>query len=244
MRLRLMVIALVLLCVGCANVRNEQVSQSNLDSAGKDVAKSKLSDADKTAFMAAVLRSSMGAGASIDGKTVGQIIDQEKQDEATEAARAHVQAELAAQARAKADAEEKALASAVTVVLYKTSYVPKDPNWAEGGGSPYEEMTFFFSAKNNSGKSVRAFEGTMRFEDTLGNKIQDIDIKATPSKDVPPQGTLDVSEKSNLFADLSQLKNTPLTRITKIWKPSKIVFSDGSSMTVDVAGDIENSPVP
>jgi len=75
-------VALVLTLTACSNVRNERVMDSNLESVSRDVANSKLSDDDKAAYATAVLKGSLGAGESITGKTVGQIIDEEKQLEA------------------------------------------------------------------------------------------------------------------------------------------------------------------
>jgi len=247
MWLRVIVVALTLFCISCSNIRNEQVTKSNVDTVGRDVANSKLPDADKTAFIAAVLRSAMGAGSSIDGKTVGQIIDQEKQDEATQAAREQAQAALDAQAKTRADAAERAMASAVILSVYKINYVSMDPNWFETGGASEDQVKFYFNGSNQSTKTVRAFQGTMTIEDTLGNKVQDLQLKFTPNNDIPPHVTFDTAQTfdaTGFGSDLTSLKTTPLSRLKLIWKPSKIVFSDGSSMTADATGGVEESPTP
>jgi thymidine phosphorylase len=83
MKRLLLAVALVLTLTGCSNVRNERVTDSNIDSVTKDVSNSKLSDEDKAAFATAIMKGALGAGETTTGKTVGQIIDQEKQLEAT-----------------------------------------------------------------------------------------------------------------------------------------------------------------
>jgi hypothetical protein len=242
MRLRYIAIILALLCIGCSNVRNEKVTQTSLDSVGNDVKNSKLSDTDKAAFLTAIMRNAMGAGASYEGKTVGEVIDQEKQDEAADAARQQAQAAADAAAKARADAAEKAMATTVGLSVYKFTYIPEDPDWIETGGAQQDEVKFYFSGSNSSSKNVRAFEGMLTIQDSLGNKVADLKFEFTPNNDISANSTFDASKTvgaSGFGEDLSRLKDTPLSRLKMTWHPSKVVFADGTSMTT---GD--ESPEP
>lgn len=84
---------------------------------------------------------------------------------------------------------------------------------------------------NGSGKAVNAFEGVLRVNDLMGNNL--MNAKITNSKTIEAGGTINESNWYKIgFGNDSEadLQNIPLEKLQFIWEPSKIVFTDGSSL--------------
>ena len=87
--------------------------------------------------------------------------------------------------------------------------------------------------ENKSGKDIRAFKGTIQFNDLFGAEIMPVNI----SEDNPIQAGEMRREgwtlKYNQFIDKHvKLRNTELDNMKPEWRPSVILFADGSSLEV------------
>ena len=139
-------VAAALLLGGCSDVRSEMFTTSNKDQVITDVAKSQLSDYDKKNFLAANMRSALGSY-SLEGKTVAQVIEEQKKWQAEQDA----QAAAAHEAQLKAEAQRAALIAEMqhAISVQPISKRFRDSDWENGVYDQAEFVTFQF---HNTGK--------------------------------------------------------------------------------------------
>lgn len=196
------------------------VTADDRDALTERVADSYLSDADKGEFSAAMARAET-AGYDPNGKTVRDVVADQRAFEVAQA-----------EAKAKAEAAAKELATAIQISA-KYEYISQDPNWFETGGAQEDDVKFMIHGRNDAGKAIRAFEGTLTVDNSLGNKLGDVDFQLTPNSDIPAEATFDTSQtvRANwVDVDLTSLKDASPSRIRMIWKTTKVVFADGSTL--------------
>lgn len=221
------IVLAALLIAGCENPKNLVVTTSNQDEVLQKVAQSKkLSDEEKRTFAAAVMRAGMAKAFSdafggkpspnaptLTGKTVGQIIEEERERTAEEKERAAREKRLAEEARLREEARLKTLRDAVLVTPFSMGEITS-------GFMPAVEIKY--AIENTSGKEIRAFEGTVRFRDVLGHRVEDGYIKVTEP--------LKPGEKRNLTKAqfVTSLQGKKLSDVRPEWIPDTVLFADGT----------------
>ena len=221
-----MVIA-VLLLAGCENPKNLVVTAENQDEVLQKVAQSKkLSDEEKRTFAAAVMRAGMAKAftdafggkpspkaPTLVGKTVAQIIDEERKRDAEEKEREAREKRLAEEAQQREEARLKTLRDAVLVTPF---------SMAETTSGFMTAVEVKYAVENTSGKEIRAFEGTMRYRDVLGHQIEESNLKVTEP--------LKVGEKRNITDHefVTSLRSKKLSDVKPEWIPDTVLFADGT----------------
>ena len=120
-------------------------------------------------------------------------------------------------------AKQAALRNIITVALFgfkeKASFM-----------SNYAAVDYAY--ENRSSKDVRAFEGRVVYRDVLDNELADTELKVlTPIKSGQKSSTSDMLP----FIAYGGLRDKKLEDVKIEWKPTKILFVDGTSELVTPA---------
>ncbi len=128
--------------------------------------------------------------------------------------------------------EEAAGALSVLIIGVKSKRLIA-ADYEAGRYSP--EVELVLEMMNNSGRKVRAYQGTLDVLDLLGNQIILLEVKdQTP---VGPHGTHRFEQyfEINKFIDSNtRFAAEQFENLRFNWKPEKVVFADGT--TIDLTG--------
>jgi hypothetical protein len=132
------------------------------------------------------------------------------------------QKELALKAKLEEENRIELLNQSVTVSCYSKGYDEYD----------YQKyITYKFVIKNKSEKEIRALKGQISFMNLFDEEIKTLNFVY----DQPIESSMEVSYNAtteyNQFSDSDKaLKNKDLKDLKVVWKPSKVIFSDGSTL--------------
>jgi hypothetical protein len=161
------------------------------------------------------------------GKTVGQILEEQRAFQESAKAAEVEQARLAAEAKAKQDAQAEQLRSSIALAVYEKGFV--ESNWR---ANQYKDLvTIECTYENKSSRDIRAFTGTIRFNDLFDRKLFESSITISDPVAAGTRGTWSGGIEYNEFVDEHQaLRNTPLENMKVVWLPASILFADGSRL--------------
>jgi hypothetical protein len=209
----------------CDNTKQLVVTTSNQDEVVQKVAKSKkLTDEEKRLFGSALMRegmakalgqafgSSTSTTSTMMGKTVAQIIDDQRTIEKEEREREAREKRLAEEARQREAARLKKLWESILITPFSLKEV-------ERGFMTAEEIKY--AVENLSGRDIRAFEGTMKFRDVLGHDVDDGHVKVTELLKAGEKRTITDHEF------MTSLRGKKLEELKVEWVPDAILFADG-----------------
>lgn len=229
-RIGVALIGVALLLGGCSNVKGEAITSSNHEQVLTDVAKSKLSDDEKKYFLAASMRSALG-NYLLDGKTVSQVIDEQRKWQGEQEA----QAAAAHEAQLKEEAKRAALIAEMqhAISVQPISKRFRGSDWENGEYDDHEFVTLQFH--NLSKKTIKGVKGALRFTNSFGDKVIGLEIEAggnggeavrlAPGESV----STEYSWKYNRFEDdWKRFSNTALSGMKAQWVPDQILFADGT----------------
>jgi len=176
--------------------------------------------------MAAVVRDAL-TGSVLEGKTVGQVIDEQRKILAEAEAKEREQKRLAEEARKKEEALIAELLKHLTVTVYEKGF--QEANIYSGVYQ--DKITFKIAMHNKSERPIRAFRGTVVFKDLFGTEIDSIglsyDTVLGQGKKKNETYTIDY----NQFMDRRQrLRSTALANMKVEWRPKTILFADGTKL--------------
>jgi len=168
-----------------------------------------------------------GSPPSIVGKTVGDLISEERQFEEGAKKDAEVSGRLADEAKAREEAAAVELRKTVNLSVYQKSYRPADPD----AGSYEDYVVIKCAYENTSGKDIRAFTGKLRFTDLFGSEIYQSGLTISDPIRTGAKTTWVGSIKYNQFVDEDvRLRNTDLKDMRVEWLPQAVIFADGSKI--------------
>jgi hypothetical protein len=164
---------------------------------------------------------------SLVGKTVGELIDEERKFETDAKAKEAEEQRLAAEARAKEEAQAAELRKAVNLTVFDKGFVPSDPY-----SSRFDDfITLKCAYENTSGKDIRAFRGSVRFTDLFGAPIYAVNLTIDDPVAAGSKATWSGTIKFNQFVESHvRLRNAALQDMKVIWEPRSILFADGSQI--------------
>jgi hypothetical protein len=217
------------------NPKSLEITENNrAEVAAKVKEATSISAEDKKVFAAAMARSelplalfgsSKNEAKSWDGKTVSQIIDEQRQWTAKKKADDEREAALAAEAKAKQERLDAELESAVALTVVKKELVAAD----EFGISKRVELRCAY--RNTSSKDIRAFQGKLEFKDLFGDSIVSTTIKISDPVAAGEKGTWNGSMHFNEFIEgQKKLANTTLSDMKVAWSPRTVIFADGTTL--------------
>jgi hypothetical protein len=179
---------------------------------------------------AATIRSNMGqalGGKSsvLVGKTVGEVIEEQRKLETDEKARSAEQERLAAEAKAKEDARAAELRGTLTLSVFRKEFMPSNPM----GGRYSAYVSIGCAYQNKSSKDIRAFTGEIAFTDLFGKEIFSSNVTISDPVKAGATGQWEESIEFNQFVDSHRrLRDTELKDMKIVWSPRSIIFADGS----------------
>jgi hypothetical protein len=161
------------------------------------------------------------------GKTVGELIDDARKEAATEKTAADNQKRLADAAKAKEDAAAAELRKSLNLTVYDKGFIPSNAT----AGRYRDYITLRCAYENTSAKDIRAFKGTVVFQDLFGSPIYRVTVTISDPIRNGAQAKWDGSIDYNQFiATQVQLRNTELKDMKVIWLPSSVIFADGTKI--------------
>jgi len=230
----LIIIAHSVLSLGCSNLNNRVITENNKEEIIKKVANSRLSDDDKSYFASGISREvlaesfNLEEGYSTIGKTVKQIINEQKEYERNKKAEEEARTQAEKEARERYQEELKKAKSVISVTLLNKKNYDEDI-WA-GRYSPYVNIAI--EIKNKSGKGIRGVKGITKFIDIFGDPIITIGL-SYDEKVIPPDKThiYYCSFEINKFEDKHELLWAKELKDLKFeFEPTHIIFDDGSEI--------------
>jgi hypothetical protein len=229
----LVLIALIA-CPACTRDPHKlKVTEENKDSFMESIKDSKAFTVDEVRMLIAyqvrhTVAGAFGADKSTTvGKTLGQVIDEERQFEEKQKKEVQNQEHLANEARAKEEAQAAELRKAINLSVYGKSFRGSDPM-----ESSYDDYVVFKCAyENTSGRDIRAFKGKLRFTDLFGSKIYMTGLTISDPIKAGTKATWVGSIKYNQFLDADvKLRNTDLNDMKVEWLPTSVIFTDGTQI--------------
>jgi hypothetical protein len=215
----------LLICLACSSIKNKKVTEENKDKILSEVQTSKdLTEEERRLLAAYAIRQSTGnildggKPGLPTGKTVGEMIAEQRQWAAQEKTEEDKQKQLAAAVSAK----QAELRNVIGVALYLLTT-------HEGDEDLTSEVEVGYAYENRSTKDVRAFEGEVAFKDILGNDLGQVSLKVlTPLKAGQKASVIERHSLSYL-GNLGDLRGKKLEDVKIEWRPKNILFADGTS---------------
>ena len=168
-----------------------------------------------------------GEAASIVGRTVGELIAEERTFQEEAELRRQEEERLAAEARARDEALAAELRDAILLAVSSKDFIPS--NARAGRYSDY--LTFRVAYENTSGRDIRAFRGRVRFTDLFGDEIYAFGITIQDPIVSGAHGTWDGQIDYNEFVDDHvRVRQTDLDDMRVEWLPSGVIFADGTQL--------------
>jgi len=158
----------------------------------------------------------------LENMTYQEILDDGKKWKAEQEKIELEQRKLAEKAKRKEELKSRKLSESILVSCFEKSFIKYD----------YQEyITYKFVIKNKSDKEVRAVKGTVEFANLFGDKIKSLNFVYDQAIQPKNQATWSGTSDYNQFVDSDKtLKAKALKDLKIVWKPEKIIFSDGSTL--------------
>ena len=224
---------LIVALSGCEqNPRDFTITEENQDSFMEELQDATLTVEEFGLLTAAQLRRGLAEGFGGEapvfiGKTVGEVIEEERTFSAEAEARQAEQDRLALEAKAEADALVAELRGALALTIFDKSFVPSNFR-----AERYEDyITIQAAYENTSGKDIRAFRGVVRFADLFGAEIYTASLTISDpiadGENATWTGQIDYNQFRN---DHEALRNKDLDDMNIEWRPASIIFADGTTI--------------
>lgn len=125
--------------------------------------------------------------------------------------------------------QQNNLLSVIVLKVTGKRTLPKDPE----AGRYNAEAAFTFVGGNPSDRNIRAYQGIMEIQDLLGNTIIRLQVQHQESlASHHSQQFTDDFEVNPFINSNVRMASEPFANLAFKWEPTKIVFSDGTSMEV------------
>ena len=226
---------------GCSNPKNLRITPKNKETFLNEIKNSKGLTVEEVQLLTTyMMRYGLAEGLKgfnqgkndlpLEGKTVGELINLQKKWMEDETAAEAQQKKLAEEAKAKEEAVKAELAKYLNLTVYDKGFLPSDLE--RGRYSDY--LTVSVAYQNTSPKDIRAFQGTVIFQDLFGDKVMDLDLKITDPVKAGEKGQWKGSTHYNQFeSEHTKFKNAELKDLKVVWVPEKIIFVDGTTIPKD-----------
>jgi hypothetical protein len=225
-----LIMLLTCLLIACSNVKDLKFTKDNQEQIMEKVRKSKdLTGEEVGLLMTALMRTSFSGG-GIEGKTVGQLIQEQRKLVAEADAKEKEAKKLAEEAAKKEAAVAAELSQHIIVAPFKKSFHKADYRNFE-----YEDkIDISFVFENKSNKDIKAFKGETVFKDAFGEPIKNIPLTYDQGIKAGQKKNWHGELRYNQFMqDQRKFRDTELGNMKFEWKPKAIIFADGSKLGLD-----------
>jgi hypothetical protein len=213
----------LLICSSCTNIKSKKVTEENKEKVLSEISTStELTNEEKQLLLGYFMRQNMatifqgGKPGLPSGKTLGEMIQDQKKWVAQEKEEEERQKHLAAEIAGK----QAEMRNIIGVALY---------SFARRRNSLIDYVEAGYAYENRSTRDVRAFDGWIVYNDVLGNKLEEVRLKVLKP--------IKAGQKASVTDDLpfmayGGLRDKVLDDVRIEWRPKKILFADGSSVEV------------
>ena len=164
---------------------------------------------------------------SLVGKTVGDLISEQRTFETDAKKRDEEQARLAAEAKAKEDALAAELRKAINLTVFEKDFIGSNAM----AGRFQDYITIKAAYENTSGKDIRAFNGSVRFTDLFDKPIFESGLTISEPIKAGAKATWEGTIDYNQFVDSHRsLRNADLKDMKIVWIPKSIIYADGTKV--------------
>ena len=226
-------VSLAFFAVACSNDRSITITEQNKDSVLDEIKDSKAFTPDDVRLLIArqmrvsVTQSLKQPAPDWVGKTLDQVIADERKVQEDAKAKKSEEEKLAAEAKAKEEAKAEELRKAISLTVFDKGFIPSDIH-----NSRYEDyITVKCAYQNLSDKDIRAFTGAVRFTDLFDKEILEIGITIENPVRTSEKATWDGTIKYNQFRGPHQaLRNAEMANMKITWIPKSVIFADGTRL--------------
>jgi hypothetical protein len=226
----ILIVLLTCFLVACSNVKDLKFTKDNKEQVMEKVRKSKDLTGEEVGLLMAALMRTILSGGGIEGKTVGQLIQEQRKLAAEADAKEKETKRLAEEAAKKEAAVAAELSQYIVVAPFKKSFHKADYRNFE-----YEDkISIAFVIENKSNKDIKAFKGETIFKDAFGEPIRSTNLTYDEG--------IKAGQKKNWFGELKynefmegqrKFRDTELGNMKFEWRPKAIIFADGSKLGLD-----------
>ncbi|WP_025742391.1 hypothetical protein [Aquimarina pacifica] len=212
--------AFVYLIISCSSPLNKKFSEEKAEKDMLEI-KEKLDSTELMLLAGTMIRLKL-QDKELEGMTYQEILDDGKKWKTEQDKIEKEQKKLAKKVKNEEEERIRILSESVIVTCYKKGFSKYN----------YEDyITYKFAIQNKSDKEIRAVKGQIEFTNLFGDKIKSLSFVYDQAIQANSEATWNASTDYNQFNDGDQaLKNKDLKDIKVIWKPEKIIFSDGSTI--------------
>lgn len=227
MALLLIIVPALVACSVGSNVKSIKFTKENKDQVLEAVKKSKdLTGEEVGLFTAAMVRYAL-SGDSLEGKTVGQVIAEQKKIRDDAEARAQEERRLAEEARKKEEALAAEIRKYLILTVYEKGFLARDIY----AGRYEDYITFKVAAQNTGTRSIRGFRGTVIFKDLFGETIKEVNLSEDTGLGPGEKKNYEYTLKYNQFIDSDvKLQEKALSNMKVEWQPKTVLFTDGTKL--------------
>jgi len=181
-----------------------------------------------TFFMRHNLSSSFGqTPPTLVGKTVGDLISEQRTFEKDAQKQESQQTRLAVEAKATEDALAAEFRKAISLTVFQKDFLASDSEARRY--QSYINIKCVY--KNTSSKDIRAFTGSIRFTDLFDKPIYESNLTISDPIKAGAKANWTGSIEYNQFASEHQaLKNANLKDLKIVWVPKSIIYADGTKV--------------
>lgn len=225
---------LLTLVIGCAqDPRSVRVTDANKDKFVEEIKELRgLTVEESRLLFAFLMRHNVSSGLgqtppSLVGKTVSDLIAEQRAFETDAKKREEGQARLGAEAKAKEEALAAELRKAINFTVFEKGFVESDAM----AGRFKDFITIKCAYENTSPKDIRAFTGAIRFTDLFDKPIFESSLTISDPIKTGSKATWTGSIDYNQFQDAHRtLRNTDLKDMKLVWVPKSIIYADGTKV--------------
>ena len=224
----LFAVTIVLIFTGCGGVKTTKFTKDNVQQVMEEVNKSKdLTGEEHSLLIAAMIRHKMNKEQSFEGKTVGDVIEEQKKLKAEYDAQEAEKKRLAEETKKK----EAAIAAELNQYLVVTPTKKEFQGKNIYAGEFEDHILITFAFQNKSAKDIKAFRGNTTFNDLFGEKIYSTNLTYDQGIKAGETKTWVGSIKYNQFMDdHSRFNNKSLENMKFVWTAKAIMYSDGTKI--------------
>jgi hypothetical protein len=233
MKKSILILALLFCDLSCSNVsvKDTVITKQNKDEVIEKVKKGKdLTGEEVSLFLGAMVKTAISGNQSIEGKTVRELInDQRKLVEEAKAREAEAK-RLADETKVKEEKVAKELSEYIIVAPIK-----KELRYADYRRGIYkDEILIDLAFENKSDKNIRAFKGKTIFKDLFGQEICSINWYYDKGLKPKERKVFHGAIKYNQFNEQNvKLSSTKLENMKYEWVPVGMIFGDGTKLGIE-----------
>lgn len=238
-RKSVLLVAVVAVLTACDNPKGHALPPSLEGLAKLQPQIDRLSKEDRELLGAYVARRSLASlatrgeeGATSNSLTIGQAIEEQKAYRERRLADREESEALQAEIKAKEAAAEAAMRAVVTVTLVSKA---RRVERGAAGGVLDEHLEVRFGYKNNAAKPISGVKGRIIINDQFGDEITAFtvsnDASIAPGATSTWAGERSLRYSQRKAAD-QRLLDLPDDKFVVLWKPSMVVFADGTKLAV------------